>query len=92
MSKSTGIVFAIGGLSYGNDVLFNGQTPAEGIPVIVATAIAAGLLGLLEHVNQELAVGIAWIGLVTMALIPPAHGNSLVTNLLNATGYGKSKK
>lgn len=91
MAKSTGIVFAIGAMSYGNDVVFNGQSPTQGIPVIVATAIAAGLLALMEHVNQELAVGIAWIGLVTMALVPPAHGNSLVTNLLNTTGYGKSK-
>jgi hypothetical protein len=92
MSKSTGIIVAVGAMSYGNEVIFNGQSPTEAIPVIVATAIAGGMLALLEHVNQEFAVGIAWIALVTMALVPPKHGNSLVTNLLNSTGYGSSKK
>jgi hypothetical protein len=91
MAKSTGVVIAIGAMSYGNDVVFNGQNPTQAIPVIVATGIAAGLLALLERVNQQMAVGIAWIALVTMALIPPAKGNSLVTNLLNATGYEKGK-
>jgi hypothetical protein len=91
MSKSTGIILAVGGMSYANDVIFNGQSPAQGIPVIVGTGIAAGLLTLMERANQELAVGLAWIALVTMALVPPKHGNSLVTNLLNVTGYGKSK-
>lgn len=91
MAKSTGIILAVGGMSYGNDVIFNGQSPTQGIPVIVGTGIAAALLTLLERVNQQLAVGLAWIALITMALVPPKHGNSLVTNLLNVTGYGKSK-
>jgi hypothetical protein len=86
MAESTGIVVAIGAMSYGNDVVFNGQSPGEAIPVIVATGIAAGLLGLMERVNKQLAVGIAWIALVTMTLVKPKSGNSLVTNLLNVTG------
>lgn len=85
MANSTSIVVAIGAMSYGNAVVFNGQSPVQAIPVIIGTGIAAGMLGLLEQVSPQLAVGIASIALVTMALIPPKSGNSLVTNLLNAT-------
>jgi hypothetical protein len=89
MAKSTGIIVAVGAMAYGNDVLFNKQSPAKAVPVIVATGIAAGMLALFEHVNQSLAVGIAWIAFVTAALIKPKSGNSLVTNLINTTGLGK---
>lgn len=92
MAKSTGIIVAVGAASYGNEVVFNGQSPTAGIPVIVATGIAAFILSILEHANQQLAVGLAWIAAVTAVLVPPKSGNSLVTNLLNTTGYGKSKK
>ena len=89
MARSTSVIVAVGAMSYGNDVIFNGQPPSAALPVIVGTGIAATLLYGLEKVNPELAVGIAWIALVTMALIPPKQGNSLVTNLLNVTGYNK---
>lgn len=88
MAASTGPIVAVGAITAANGVLFNHQSPAFGIKVGVATAIAAGILALGEHVSQPLAVGVAWIALITSLLITPKTGKSAVTNLLSATGLG----
>jgi hypothetical protein len=66
MSRSTGPILAAGGISLFSAVIVQGRPldPATWrIPV--GTAIAAGGLYLLEQASQPLAVGIAWIALVT---------------------------
>jgi hypothetical protein len=64
MAKSTGPALMIGAITLGNDVILNGQPFNWRIPV--ATGIVAlGLAGL-EHVSQELAVGLAWTALVAI--------------------------
>jgi hypothetical protein len=88
MAGSTGPIMATGAITAANGVLFNKQPATFGIRVGVATAIAAGLLGLFEHANAALATGIAWIALVTSLLITPKSGKSAVTNVLAATGLG----
>ena len=92
MAESTGIIVAAGGIAWGNDVILNGQPWSGTIPVIIATGIAALLFDGLEHVNQQMAVGIAWIALVTTILLPRQGNRSVAQNLINFTGLGSKKK
>lgn len=89
MAKSTGPILAVGGITFVNDWIGNGQSPD--FKILLATGIAAGMLGLFEKANQPLAVGIAWIALVTSLLIPPAHGRSAVDNLTRMSGLNQKK-
>lgn len=92
MAKSTGIIIAVGAISFANEVFFTNSTPskipAEAFKIPVATAIAALLLDGLEHVSQPLAVGIAWIALITVTLTRVGGKPSPAENLLNYTGTG----
>jgi hypothetical protein len=88
MAGSTGPIVATGVITMANDVLGNGKGWAAVIPTAVATAVAAVLLDGMEHISAPLAIGIAWIALVTSLLITPKSGNSAVTNLLRLTGLG----
>lgn len=88
MSASTGPVVAAGVITAGNLVIGNGQPWTGAIRIGVATAIAAGLLALAEHAAAPLAIGIAWIALITSLLVTPKTGRSAVNNLLSLTGLG----
>jgi hypothetical protein len=88
MAASTGPIVAVGVITAGNDVIGNGQPWTKIIPIGVATGIAAALLALAEHASEPLAVGIAWIALITCLLITPKSGRSAVGNLLRLTGLG----
>jgi hypothetical protein len=44
------------------------------------------MLAVAERVSSQLAVGIAWIALVTSLLITPKTGRSPVANLTRMTG------
>lgn len=67
MSQSTGPILAAGAVSLFNAVIVAGKPFDEQTwRIPVGTAIAAGGLALLEHVSEPLAVGIAWIALVTV--------------------------
>jgi hypothetical protein len=69
MGASTGVVFAIGGITLFNDVIINRKPIEQDVRVIVGTAIAAAGLALLERVSPRLAVGVAWVGLVTVLFV-----------------------
>lgn len=84
MAKSTGPILAVGGITLFNKWLGNDQ--GFDVKIVVATGIAAGVLALLEKASPQLAVGIAYIALITSLLIKPASGNSAVTNLTRMTG------
>jgi hypothetical protein len=86
MAASTGPIVAAGVITYGNAVLGNGKSWDSQLIVLVGTGIAAGVLALLERASQPLAVGIAWIALVTSLLITPKSGQSAVNNLTRMTG------
>lgn len=88
MAGSTGPILATGLITMANDVLGNGKGIAAVVPTAVAATIAAVLLDGMEHISAPLAIGIAWIALVTSLLIKPKSGNSAVTNLLRMTGLG----
>ena len=66
MAASTGPVIATGAIALFNTVVLK-PGPPEHIPeIMLATAIVGGGLALFERVNEQLAVGIAWIALVTV--------------------------
>jgi hypothetical protein len=88
MAGSTGPVVAAGAITYVNQVVGNGRPWNSVLIVAVGTAVAAGMLALLEHASAPLATGIAWIALVTSLLITPKNGQSAVTNALRLTGLG----
>jgi hypothetical protein len=69
MARSTGPVLAIGAITLFNDVIVHGKGIEEDMRVVVATALAAGGLALLERVSEPIAVGIAWIGLAAVLLV-----------------------
>lgn len=69
MARSTGPILAAGSLTLFNDVIVHQRSISQDSRVIVATAVAAGGLALLEHVSEQLAVGISWLALVTVLLV-----------------------
>lgn len=66
MARSTGPIIAIGAITIGNNTLLNGQ-PFDW-RILVATGGAAALFALVEKASPELAVGLAYIALVTILL------------------------
>jgi len=88
MARSTGPIVAVGAITYANQVIGNGRPWSGELIIPVATGIAAALLALAEKGSPELAVGIAYIALVTSLLLAPKGGRSAVTNLLRMTGLG----
>lgn len=89
MAASTGIVLMIGGITVFNDVVLNAQPFTWKVPI--ATGIAALLFDGLEHISPELAVGLAWVGLVAVTLTRinpnvPAPAESLMNTLNGKAG------
>jgi hypothetical protein len=67
MSRSTGPILAAGAIALANVVVVQGKPFDQQVwRIPVGTAIAAGGLALLEHLSETLAVGLAWLALVTM--------------------------
>lgn len=66
MARSTGPILAMGGITIANQTLLNGQ-PLDW-RVVIATGGAAMVFALVEKASPELAVGLAYIGLVTILL------------------------
>ncbi len=55
--------------------------------IIPATAVAALGFGLLEQVNEKLAVGLAWTAFLTVIVFPPKGQLSPAGALTKAMGY-----
>jgi hypothetical protein len=66
MAASTGVILAVGGVTMFNQVILNKQDMDWRVPV--ATGFAAMIFTGLEKVNKEMAVGIAWVALLTVLL------------------------
>jgi hypothetical protein len=89
MAQSTGIIIAAGGISFGNKWLLEHKDPD--FKILLATGVAAVMLAGAEHISTEIAVGIAWIALITTLLAPVGSTNSPVVNLLKVTGLGNGQ-
>lgn len=64
MARSTGPMLAVGGITLANQVIFQNQKVNWRVPI--ATGIAAGMLAIVERANEGLAVGLAWLALLTV--------------------------
>lgn len=69
MADSLGPVMAMTAVTLFNDIVVNGLDPIKEQNVVVAGAVVALGLNLLEKVSSDLAVGIAWTGLITVLLV-----------------------
>jgi hypothetical protein len=69
MARSTGPILAVGAITLANQsLLAKNQQPIDW-KIPLGTAVAAGGLALLERVSESLAVGLAWVALVTVLLV-----------------------
>jgi hypothetical protein len=75
-------VLAIGAITIGNNVLLHGKALDYRVPI--ATGLAAGGFMLLEKLNAEIAVGLAWIALVTVLLVRTTPGVPSPVESLNS--------
>ena len=66
MAKTTGVLLAIGGITVANRVIFNDEEMDWRIAI--GTGLAAIVFSGLEKVNEQAAVGLAYIALVTVLL------------------------
>jgi hypothetical protein len=95
MAASTGIVVAVGGITLGNELLgatLNKQTwSASSINwrVIPATAGLAIALTLLEKLAPKFAVGLAYLSLATVLIVPFGNQPTPLDNATRVLGYKK---
>ena len=92
MAASTGIVLAVGGITAANELVF---APAAGGKVafnwrlIPATAGLALALAGLEHLSRPFAVGLAWLSLAAVLVVPFGNAPTPLDNALKVMGYTK---
>lgn len=68
-SRSLGPALAITGVTLFNDVIVHGADAQKEMRVVVAGVVVAGALALLENAAPDVAVGIAWMGLIGVLLV-----------------------
>lgn len=66
MAKTTGVILAIGGITVANRVVFNDEDMDWRI--LVGAGLASLTFAGLEKVNEQAAVGLAYVALVTILL------------------------
>lgn len=90
MARSTGPILAVGAVTIANQSLLAKNPQPIDFRIVPATAVAAMGLALLEKVSEPLAVGLAWISLVTILLvrIDPKAG-APAENILRMLGQEK---
>lgn len=69
MSRTIGPVAAITGVTLFNDVIMHNVDIQKEQRVIVGGIVVAVSLALVEQIAPDLAVGVAWLGLVTVLLV-----------------------
>jgi hypothetical protein len=97
VAESTPIVLAVGGITLGNELL--GATlgkqkwSASSINwrVIPATAGLALALAGLEKLVPKFAVGLAWLSLATVLIVPFGNHPTPIDNAIAVLGYNKKK-
>ena len=88
MSRTTGPVLAIGGITLANELLLENQEMDWRIPI--ATGVAAGLFALLEKAWPDGAVALAYTALVAVLITRlPGQKRAPVENLTAWLQKGK---
>lgn len=90
MARSTGPILAAGALTWANQNLFGRQVNFDlrkTARVAVATGAGVAVMSLAEKANQPFAVGLAYVLLVTVILVPlPGQRETPLTRALNLVG------
>jgi len=91
MAASTGPVLAAGAITVANELLF---APGHGLAkvnwrVIPAAAGAAIALAGLEKLAPAFAVGLAWLTVFVVLVVPLGNAPTPLANATRALGYGK---
>lgn len=92
MAKSTGIVLAVGSITAANEIVFAplaGQKVQFNWRIIPATAALALALAGLEKLSEQFAVGLAWLSLVTVLVVPFGNAPTPLENASKVLGYTK---
>jgi hypothetical protein len=91
MAKSTGIVLAVGGITVANEVIFApvlGEKVAFNWRVIPAVGGLGLALAALEHAAPQFAIGLAWLSLITVLVVPFGNAPTPLSNINKILGYG----
>lgn len=93
MARSTGPVLAIGAITAANEVLFapaagSGKVDFNWRIVPAVAGLAVGLAGL-EHLAPDFAVGLAWLGVVTVLVVPFGNAPTPLANANKILGITK---
>jgi hypothetical protein len=90
MARSTGPILAVGAITIANKSLLAEKQQDIDFRVIIATALAAGGFALLERLSEGLAVGLAWIALVTILFASiDKEAGAPSENILRIMGWNK---
>lgn len=92
MARSTGIVLAVGGITVANEVIFAPVLHEKGVAfnwrVIPAVAGLGLALAGLERAAPQFAIGLAWLSLVTVLVVPFGNAPTPLSNVNKILGYG----
>lgn len=97
MAASTGIVLAVGGITLANEALFaplaGHGTPWKNVNwrIVPATAGLALALAALERAAPKFAVGLAWLALATVLIVPFGHAPTPLQNVNKVLGFTGGK-
>lgn len=94
MARSTGIILVVGGITMANELVFAPIAEHKSIAldmasawrIPVATLVAAAALGGLEQLSPPLAVGIAYISLITVLFARLGKAPAPVENIATIIG------
>jgi len=89
MAKSTGIILVAGGISYANGWIEDPAHPLGNLKIPVATLGVALIFAGLEKLNQQAAVGLAWIVMVTVLVTPSGGAKHAPLQNLGLVAKGK---
>jgi hypothetical protein len=82
MARSTGPILTVGAITIAHQSLLSPKQEDIDFRVVVGTVIAAGGLALLERANEQIAVGLAWIALITVLFVRIGNRPAPADNLL----------
>lgn len=93
MARSTGVMLAVGAITLANEMVAapvaSGGTIKTDVNwrIVPATLIGAALLGGLEKISPKLAVGLAYIALITVLFARIGRAPAPIENAAKVLGY-----
>lgn len=92
MARSTGIAITVGAITAANEVIFAPMLHESGVKfnwrIIPATAGLALALGGLEKIAPGFAVGLGYLSLLAVLVVPFGNAPTPLQNINKLLGYG----